>query len=89
MARIHRWVYLFIFEMSRSNRKSSDGQKRPVFIYRFLTAGSIDGTVSLMVAELSLILLRCRENLSETGDETRFERLYVFSLTHCWHIAPD
>ena len=37
------------------DNKHSDGQKRPVFIYRFLTAGSIDGELVLL-SELDTLL---------------------------------
>lgn len=37
-------VLLFNIYVPMANRSQSDGQKRPVFIYRFLTTGAIDGT---------------------------------------------
>ena len=53
MARCHRWAWSYpIFLLLMSWRKR-DGQKRPVYIYRFLTAGTIDGGLFYM-AETSL-----------------------------------
>lgn len=43
MARIHRYEYSHVRHDYLIHRALSDGQKRPVYIYRFLTTGSIDG----------------------------------------------
>jgi hypothetical protein len=44
MARCHRCVYIEnIAPRSKPSFYQRDGQKRPVFIYRLITAGTIDG----------------------------------------------
>ena len=68
----------------------SDGQKRPVFIYRFLTAGTIDGAwtsyppppdgqISVPNSSSSE-----RENLPTSSDQAGAQRLYV----HLSHQNP-
>lgn len=62
---------------SRLKDDISDGQKRPVFIYRFLTAGTIDGMQKF--AHIDGIRLTfensCRKDFSASSHETRSEQL--------------
>ena len=58
MARIHRSVTTFLIVIVvETDFARSDGQKRSVYIYRFLTAGTIDGRSDQRVEGQYLIVV--------------------------------
>ena len=60
MARIHRSVTTFVVVIVvKTDFARSDGQKRSVYIYRFLTAGTIDGGSDQLVEDRYLIAMHC------------------------------